>query len=134
MMPINFSDSPRAAAPVVERPLAEPSASLALRWETIHAAANAAAAFAGIVTQPLSPEVHNFPQALRDVGGWRRNLALQGVEDLAAILDPGLAALLAVHDSGTDAAPAALALWQEFVVARDALLALAPPLPEGPSA
>jgi len=74
--------------------------------------------------------VQNFPQALRDFAGWRRNLALQGVEDLAAILDPGLAALLAVHDSGSDAAPAASALWQEFLAARDALLALAPPICE----
>jgi hypothetical protein len=57
----------------------------------------------------------------------RRDLLRQGVEDLAAMMEPGLAALIAVHSDGRDAAAPARALWQEFVAARDALLALAPP-------
>lgn len=131
MTPVDFSESPRPALPVADRPQAAPgTGALALRWEAIHTAAGAVAAFAGIVAQPLGEEVRNFPEAMREFGGWRRNVALQGVEDLAAILDPGLAALLAVHDSGTDAAPAAITLWQEFLTARDALLALAPSLTE----
>lgn len=133
--PINFSDSTCTAMPVVEKPRVEPGlGALPLRWEAIHAAADAVAAFAGMAPRPPCPEVQNFPQTLRDFGGWRRNLALQGVEDLAAILEPGLTALLAVHDSGSDAAPAAAALWQEFLAARDALLALTPPMREGLSA
>ncbi len=53
-------------------------------------------------------------------------MAEEGVEDVAAIMEPGLAALLAVHARGADAAPAALALWQEFLTARNALLTLQP--------
>lgn len=128
MTPINFSESARAM-PGAESPRGRPGpAGLALRWEAIHAAASAVAAFADLPPQSQCEAVHDFPQTLCNFGGWRRDLALQGVEDLAAILEPGLAALLAVHDNGTDAAPAAMALWQEFLVARDALLALAPPV------
>ena len=132
MTPVDFSESPRPVLPGADKPQTAPSiGAVALRWEAIHAAAGAVAAFAGIPARPPSREVQDFPKALRDFTGWRRNVALQGVEDLAAILDPGLAAVLGVHDSGTDAAPAAIALWREFLAARDALLALALPMPEG---
>ena len=59
-------------------------------------------------------------------------MAEEGVDDIAAIMEPGLAALLAVHARGADAKPAALALWQEFMAARDALMILLPPQPAGP--
>ena len=42
-------------------------------------------------------------------------------------MEPGLSALLAVHARGVNPAAPALTLWQEFVAARDALLALTPP-------
>lgn len=60
-------------------------------------------------------------------GGWRRQSAEQGIDDLAAIMEPGLAALLAVNARGVNPAVAAMALWQEFHAARATLLALAPP-------
>ena len=47
-------------------------------------------------------------------------------------MEPGLAALLAVHARGTNPAVPALALWQEFQVSRAALLVLTPP-PESPT-
>ena len=85
------------------------------------------AMLAGIAAEPMRPEVRNFPALMRDCGGWRRSLADQGIEDLSAVMEPGLAALLAVHARGIDPATAALALWQEFCAARAALLALTPP-------
>ena len=99
---------------------------MATRWATVHQAVEAVSFFAGIAPAEDGPEVRNFPEAMRKCGGWRRELAEQGVEDLIAVLEPGVTALLAVHDSGADARPAAMALWQEFQTARDALLALAP--------
>jgi hypothetical protein len=75
----------------------------------------------------MTTEVRNFPAVMRDVGGWRRSLAEQGIEDLAAVMEPGLAALLSVHARGADPAPAAATLWEEFHTARAALLALVPP-------
>jgi hypothetical protein len=55
-------------------------------------------------------------------------MAAQALDDLVAIMEPGLTALLVVHSRGDNAGAAARALWQEFVAARDALMALALPL------
>jgi hypothetical protein len=54
------------------------------------------------------------------------DLAVRAIDDLAAVLEPGIGALLAVRERGLDPAPAAAALWGEFCLARNALLALAP--------
>ncbi|WP_253185977.1 hypothetical protein [Novosphingobium sp. NDB2Meth1] len=108
---------------------ARPAASqMAVKWTAVHEAAAAIGELAGIAPEYRSPEVRNFPAIMRDTGGWRMRLAEQGVDDLAAILEPGLAALLALHGSGAPAGAAALALWQEFHTARAGLLALIPPL------
>ena len=72
-------------------------------------------------------EVVEFPLRMHDAGGWRCDLAEQGIEDLTAIMEPGLSALLAVHARGASPTAAAHALWHEFVAARDALLTLVPP-------
>lgn len=99
-----------------------------MKWTAVHEAAAAIAEMAGIAPEYRAPEIRNFPAIMRDTGGWRLRLAEQGVDDLAAILEPGLAALLALHGSGAPAGPAALALWREFHAARAALLALIQPL------
>ncbi|MDE2435696.1 MAG: hypothetical protein KGM49_05500 [Sphingomonadales bacterium] len=103
-----------------------------MKWSALHDAAGVVAMLAGLAVESMRPEIRNFPAVMRDAGGWRRELSEQGIEDLAAIMEPGLAALLAVHARGINPAPAALALWQEFHAARSALLALAPP-PEQPA-
>jgi len=103
------------------------ASAMSMKWSALHDAAGVVATLAGIAAEPMRPEVRNFPAVMRDAGGWRRNLAEQGIEDLAAVMEPGLAALLAVHARGINPATAALALWQEFCAARAALLALTPP-------
>lgn len=82
---------------------------------------------AGIAAEPMRAEVRNFPAVMRDTGGWRRRQAEEAIDDLAAIMEPGLAALLGVNARGVNPAVPALALWQEFHAARSALLALTPP-------
>ncbi len=77
-------------------------------------------------SEPPSRQIRNYPALIKDVGGWRLELAAKGVSDLAAIMQPGLTALLAVNARGQDARPAAQALWLEFQHARESLLALAP--------
>ena len=52
---------------------------------------------AGLAAEPTRAEIRNFPAVMRDTGGWRRELAEQGIDDLSAVMQPGLAALLAVH-------------------------------------
>lgn len=107
------------------RPAASP---MAMKWTAVHEASAAIGELAGIAPEFRTAEIRNFPAIMRDTGGWRLRLAEQGVDDLAAILEPGLAALLALQNSGASAGPPALALWQEFQTARTGLLALIVPL------
>lgn len=108
------------------------ASAMSMQWSALGDAAAVVAMLAGVAAEPVRPEVRNFPAVMRDAGGWRRALAEQGIADLHAIMEPGLAALLAVHARGTSPAVAALALWQEFQAARAALLALAPEVDTGP--
>lgn len=129
LTPIDFRESPHTGMPgtdVAPSSGGTRAGALAARWTAIHEAAEGITFLAGISPETERPEVRHFPEAMRRCGGWRHNLAVQGVEDLIAILEPGVTALLAVHDSGADAKAAAMALWQEFLSARDALIALAP--------
>lgn len=103
---------------------------LSLRWAALHDAANAVAVLAGLAADKPDPSVRGFPGRVRDSGGRRFVPVEQGVADIAAIMQPGLAALLAVRARGQDATAPALALWQEFHAARAAVMGL---LPEDPT-
>lgn len=102
------------------------ASSMGMKWSALHDAAGIVATLAGIGPEPMTAELRNFPAVIRDAGGWQREMAGQGVDDLSAIMETGIGALLAVHARGIDARVAALSLWQEFMTARSALLALAP--------
>ncbi|ABD24691.1 hypothetical protein Saro_0243 [Novosphingobium aromaticivorans DSM 12444] len=100
---------------------------MSMKWAALHEAAAVVCSLAGLQAEIRKSEIRNFPAMMRDTGGWRLDLACQGVDDLAAFMEPGLVALVAVSARGLSPAPAALALWHEFVAARAALLALVPP-------
>lgn len=102
------------------------ASSMGMKWSALHDAAGIVATLAGIAPEPMTAELRNFPAVIRDAGGWQREMAAQGVDDLSATMETGIGALLAVHARGIDASTAALSLWQEFMTARSALLALAP--------
>lgn len=97
-----------------------------MRWAALQEAGKAVALLAGVDPEPVTPQMRNFPALLREVGQRRREVAERGIEDLAAIMEPGLAALLAVNARGADASAPARALWREYCAARQALLALLP--------
>ncbi len=97
-----------------------------MRWAALADAANVVAVLAGIEPGRPTPEVRNFPALVRDAETWRREQAENGVADLAAVMEPGIAALLAVNARGADPKPAAMALWREFIAARSAILSLLP--------
>lgn len=99
---------------------------LSLRWAALHDAAAAVAALAGLAPEVPEHAVRAFPGLARDAGARRFAAVEQGVADIAAIMQPGLAALLAVNARGQDARVPALALWQEFHAARAAVLGLVP--------
>ncbi|MFN6934303.1 MAG: hypothetical protein ACK4NZ_04035 [Tsuneonella sp.] len=99
---------------------------MSVQWDALQDAAAAVAALAGLAAESPSNQVRDFPDAIRAVGGWRLDLATNGVSDLAAMMTPGVKALLAVSSRGQDPTPAALTLWREYHAARTALLALLP--------
>lgn len=96
---------------------------LATRWQSLDDAGRVIAALAG-ETEPQADPL--FAARIESVYDDRRRAAVQGVDDLSAMIEPGLSALLYVCENGGDARAAALALWREFDVARAALLDLAP--------
>lgn len=102
------------------------SSSMGMKWSALHDAAGIVATLAGMAPEPMRAELRNFPAVVRDAGGWQRDMAEQGVEDLTAIMETGIAALLAVHARGIDSRAAAMSLWQEFLSSRRALLSLVP--------
>jgi len=97
------------------------------RWEALQQAAGVVAALASVEPEAVSAGADDIPARLRRADPWRRERAEAGVADLTAIMEPGLAALLAVNARGADPRPAAEALWREFLAARAAVLALLPP-------
>lgn len=103
------------------------ASALSMKWAALHDAAGAVAMLAGQEMDAMTPQIRNFPAVMRDAGGRRRELADQGIADIAAVMEPGLSALLAVHARGMRPAGAAHALLEDFVAARDALVALTPP-------
>ena len=97
-----------------------------MRWTALADAANVVATLAGLEPERTTAEVRNFLALVRDAEAWRREQAENGIADLAAVMEPGIAALLALHARGTDSRSAAMALWREFTAARGAILSLLP--------
>lgn len=126
MLPVDSSPFPVAAG-VLPEGSGQSSDTAGIKWAALHDAAQVVAALAGVMDQPMEGQLRDFPELIRAAGGWRREQAELAIDDLCAIMEPGLSALLAVHSRGSDATAAALALWQEFDRARHALLALLPP-------
>lgn len=100
---------------------------LGMRWAALREAARAIAALAGANSHDEIAALLAFPGGLRKADPRRTRLIEQSIDDLVAIMEPGVAALLSVHERGGDVVPAARALWQEFTSARTGLLALVPP-------
>ncbi|TIX49294.1 hypothetical protein E5222_15230 [Alteraurantiacibacter aquimixticola] len=98
-----------------------------MRWAAVLDAGKVVAALAGMEAERPSKQVRNFPVLLRECPKWKRELAENGVKDLAAVMEPGIAALLAINARGADPRHAARALWREFSTARAAIIALLPP-------
>ena len=97
------------------------------KWAALQDARGVVAMLAGLEPERPSSEAQNFPALMREAPEWRRDLAARGIEDMAAVLEPGIAALLGVTARGADPRTAALALWHELTAARAAVLAQLPP-------
>ncbi|NBC36978.1 hypothetical protein GTZ99_10465 [Novosphingobium sp. FSY-8] len=102
-------------------------ATLLAQWRALAKAASAIAALAGPNVARQADECVQIPAGLTGASQRRQVLISQTIGDLVAVMEPGLKALLEVHARGVCAQAPALALWQEFVAARQALVMLAAP-------
>ena len=96
-------------------------------WQAIHRDAAQIAAFAQLAAEKPSPRVTGFAERASTALPWNRALATRALDDLAAVLAPGLLALRLIEAEGRDPTAPALALWQEFHRSRAALLDLVEP-------
>lgn len=100
------------------------SAVLAEQWEAVHQAAAAVGGLAQLGRERISPDIAELPQRAAERGGWHYEMVARGIEDLAAVMQPGLRALLSLTAQGQDTTAAALTLWREFHTARAAIIDL----------
>ena len=100
--------------------------SASLKWAALQDAGNVVAGLAGLEPERTTPELRNFPAQMRDAAAWRRELAERAIDEMTAVMTPGIAALLGVNARGANPRAPALALWREFTQARAAVLALMP--------
>jgi hypothetical protein len=100
---------------------------LAAQWDAVHEAAAAVGILAQLGEEEMSEEVRSLPPRAFELGGSKLKLVARGIEDLAAVMRPGLRALLSLTATGQDTTTAALTLWREFHNAREAILAFARP-------
>lgn len=100
------------------------ASAMALKWSALHDATCVVATLAGLAPEPRRSDGCDFPTPIHDTGGWRKSLVEQGIDDLAAVMEPGIVALLAATARGVTPSAAALTLWHEFVRTRSALLEL----------
>ncbi|MEL6737312.1 MAG: hypothetical protein AAFO28_00125 [Pseudomonadota bacterium] len=104
---------------------ASPPSSLAARWADLHDQAMRLAQLADLSPEPFAGSIAAFPDRIGEADEWQRELAWQGLEDIDAMMRPGLAALATLTQRGMTANAPALALWREFYDARGAVMALA---------
>jgi hypothetical protein len=119
-------NAPTLSATATARHPLRPSA-LPMRWAALNDAAKAVAALAGCPAEASPPHMRDFPEAVGRSDDRCRKLAEDAVADMAAVMEPGLAALLEIDARGGDPHAAARALWREYSRARDRALALLPP-------
>lgn len=97
---------------------------LVRRWEELHAQAADLAQLAGIQSEVGDHVGRVLEQGYDDMSDSRRELVWQAIQDIDAVMQPGLTALRTLTARDRDATAPALALWREFFSARNAVLGL----------
>ena len=95
-------------------------AALVAQWDALHASAATLGKLAQIGPEAAPPALDGLVETARP---WQLTLAAQGLDDIAAMLAAGLAALGTLTGRGQETAAPALALWREFHAARAGVLA-----------
>lgn len=107
----------------------DPASTMSRRWDALHETANQLAQMAHLSPDRHSPTTDVFSEMLDHATGWQREVVAQGIDDIDAMMQPGMAALTTLVQRGQDATAPALALWCEFHHARDAVLSAVRPYP-----
>lgn len=107
---------------------AQPVSALALRWGELHETAGEIAGLAQLAREPFEGLLASFPERVTQAGEQRAYFVRRGLDDIDAMLQPGLTALRLIASRGLDTTAPALALWREFYYARAGLLAICPPV------
>jgi hypothetical protein len=102
----------------IETPSQSPAMALASTWSAIHEAAATVGMMADIEPCHLNTLID---RGLRTRFGRHGEASRHDVQDLADVMQRGIAALLAAHTSGGAPRAAAQALWAEFLAGRDAI-------------
>ncbi len=102
----------------------EPMAQIHMRWMAVAEAAKAAAQLAGLDERQAPFHLTDLSDRLHRAAPWRRELALNCIDDTTAAIEPGLGALLVAVSRGRKAQAAGLTLWQEFDKAQNQLIQL----------
>lgn len=127
MSAMEHPDQIRTMRQVVEAQEVEREvSSFTARWAALHEYSLEIGRFAALADEPFDGQLASFPRRISDAGGAAHQLAQRGLDDIDAIMQPGLAALRAIHARGQEPTAPALALWREFHAARQSLLSLCP--------
>jgi hypothetical protein len=101
-----------------------PIDSMIARWHTIVGDTGQLAVLAGLHEAAAPGQADAFLRALAQASEWQRELAWQGVEDIEALMQSGMAALDVLSERGQDARIPAIALWREVDSARRSIMAI----------
>lgn len=99
---------------------------LAPKWAALQEAAEAVRLLSGHSAMQPHPESRDLTDTMLHADPWRQELVREAIEDISAVMEAGLVALLAIHERGGNPAAAALALSEEFHAAEATVLALVP--------
>ncbi len=94
------------------------------RWDSIQHTSAILATLAGLGEDKLTNDPVRLPELLVNAADWQRELAWQAVEDIAVMLDAGMAALDVLAARGKDGRIPAMALWREVDAAQRSVLAV----------
>lgn len=114
---------PSAFPELVADTLSDPEPALGERWMALTGAAAVVAHLAGRPRGEVLP-AEELAARLRSTDSARHACIARGIQDLVAVMETGISALLAITARGGDPKPAATALWSEYRAAQDAVLSL----------
>ncbi len=101
--------------------LAAPPAVFADKWEALHDAAAAVAGLAQLAPEKPDARFAALPSLAASGPAWRLEVIERGVDDLSAVMQAGLRALIGASEDGRDTTAAAVTLWREFHAGREAV-------------